>query len=1265
MPTQFIKKSIIVFLIGLFLLPNISFALNPEELIKKEDLIELKGSKSVDILESIKQKLYDDWEELPSPEEQTILITIRKSITAKTLKHIFVDMGGDLIKSTLDLSYFLLSLDPSFALKKIEKFTVNKAKEYALDWFLQNEIKISKGNFNYGYKALDGSGYVIGKIPYIIVYSPINKNRGEVVIGIYSAKTIKTPQITLNHQWEGGVYELPPYKVIIKGEVRENKGRYIWLKGPEIDIIFDEPVPSFEFREETFASKVESSLKNLKSYSNKISEKINNFVNIIKEGIKEAKSFISQFSFLKASISSNVSQLDYANILLDYNQQEIKQKIVLTELAIEKEKSSNVKQLDIIEMLDDIAEKIDILNQEIKSLVSTTNSFIAKTVVNELGSLDEEQEHQEQESEDFVIKEESNMPDEDDLITVISVASSESVNTSIHRRSGISYCSISSVGSPSQSSIIFNEIAWMGTGASSNDEWIELYNRSGQDIDLEGWQVIDHANQIQISFEIGNNIEGKGFYLLERTDETTIEHIKADFIYTGTLSNNNESIYLFNANCNLEDLAQANPDWPAGDKGEKRTMERDANLSWYSYSGDKENNIYGTPRSQNSEPVISVEEPEAEEVIENDPPIAEDDKIEEEDLPSSEEPDSLDGEEDDQDLVGSVIFNEIAWMGTEVSSSDEWIELYNTTEEQIDLVNWQFIFTSPSGTSKITTFKVIETTTPIINGLSYFLMERTNDETIKDIKADYIYTGALNNDGGILELKDNNGNLIDKIDFSSGWEGGYNNPKVSMERDSDDSWKSNNLIIKNGTDANNNNMYATPRSQNSVSQESLIINSLPFAIFDEITFKTQTGKYVIRNNIDIPENKILTIDPGVVLNFYDQYSQLTINGTLKALGTENDKIEFRSNNANPIPGSWGGLYFKETSRDSELKNIILKNAGGNPNLARTGIYIKDTLVDISDSIIEGNIYAGIHIIDSNSVIDNVTFIDNIAHCVSCANQFGGSGILINGGSPVISNSLFDNNRYGAYITSNAKPLFKDNTFQNNETVIFLTDSSIDAENSSLLNNDLSGILVIGNIMEDAVWQSDMPYIIRGGLNVASNLEISAGSILQFYDKTSRLIISGTLNAQGKNNEEILFTALAANPIPGSWGKIEFSSTSKNSILDNVIVEYGGGLFNWGAIELNKSSVTINNSLIRFNKKSGVLINSATGVFNGVKFLDNKYGLFIIENGSAEVSNSSFNNHSTGIYIENGTIDLDNIIFGEGDEANNCNIYQNGCLNPTP
>ena len=179
-------------------------------------------------------------------------------------------IGKDTIEITLKLSYLLLTKDYSIIISEIEKMTVNEAKEYAMEWFLQNEIKVGKGNLKFSYPAYVG-GWEQGVFPYIIVYRPLDLKSGEVIIEIYSSKTIKTPISSPRFQWEGGIDELPPFIVRIEGRV-EKFGwvSYRWTEGTEINIIFDEPVPDFEFKEPTIWDKFKSFVDKLEVISNNV-----------------------------------------------------------------------------------------------------------------------------------------------------------------------------------------------------------------------------------------------------------------------------------------------------------------------------------------------------------------------------------------------------------------------------------------------------------------------------------------------------------------------------------------------------------------------------------------------------------------------------------------------------------------------------------------------------------------------------------------------------------------------------------------------------------------------------------------------------------------------------------------------------------------------------------------------------------------------------------------------------------------------------------
>ncbi|MDO8669724.1 MAG: lamin tail domain-containing protein [Candidatus Buchananbacteria bacterium] len=120
-----------------------------------------------------------------------------------------------------------------------------------------------------------------------------------------------------------------------------------------------------------------------------------------------------------------------------------------------------------------------------------------------------------------------------------------------------------------------------------------------------------------------------------------------------------------------------------------------------------------------------------------------------------------------------VVINEVAWMGTVESANSEWLELYNNSDLDIDLSGWTL--NAQDGTPSISL-------SGTISAGGYFLLERTSDDSLPQITADQIYTGALGNSGEVLELKDADGNLIDLLDASAGWFSGDNDNKKTMER---------------------------------------------------------------------------------------------------------------------------------------------------------------------------------------------------------------------------------------------------------------------------------------------------------------------------------------------------------------------------------------------------------------------------------------------------------------------------------------------------
>ncbi len=171
-----------------------------------------------------------------------------------------------------------------------------------------------------------------------------------------------------------------------------------------------------------------------------------------------------------------------------------------------------------------------------------------------------------------------------------------------------------------------------------------------------------------------------------------------------------------------------------------------------------------------------------------------------------------------------IVINELMWTGSLVSSADEWIELKNITDSDIDLTGW-----------KLTRLKdgqeidMIEISSGSIESGGYFLISNssadhsfTKGESILNIEPDLIDSAvSLTNNNLQIKLYNQNGNLIDTAGNGEKPLAGNNDKKYSMER---------NDLVVDGTLASswhtatqrinfdsNREEKGTPRSTNSPS----------------------------------------------------------------------------------------------------------------------------------------------------------------------------------------------------------------------------------------------------------------------------------------------------------------------------------------------------------------------------------------------------------------------------------------------------------------
>ncbi len=374
---------------------------------------------------------------------------------------------------------------------------------------------------------------------------------------------------------------------------------------------------------------------------------------------------------------------------------------------------------------------------------------------------------------------------------------------------------------------IINEIAWAGTEASFDDEWIELYSPGGGNFNLTGWRLV--ADDGSPDIVLSGFTSDDGYFLLERAREenvvTGIAKIDGGIsnqIYLGLLEDTGEILRLRAPDGTIMDTANGNGGaWSHGRSSPASSMERmstsaDADDNWVTNIGTHANgnsngqdaagnDIYGSPGQANWGYGVTYTPTNTATSTATNTPTA----------TQTFTPTSTNTATVTATAPASltILINEIGWSGTAASSSDEWIELYNASNFVIDFdAGWKLI--STDGGIDITL------TGTIADG-DYYLLERTDDNTISDISADLIYSGSLSNDGEYLKLLAPDGSVVDTANNDGGsWSAGSASPNYgSMERngttaDKTSAWFTNTGAVRNGLDAEGNAINGTPKESN-------------------------------------------------------------------------------------------------------------------------------------------------------------------------------------------------------------------------------------------------------------------------------------------------------------------------------------------------------------------------------------------------------------------------------------------------------------------
>jgi RHS repeat-associated protein len=392
---------------------------------------------------------------------------------------------------------------------------------------------------------------------------------------------------------------------------------------------------------------------------------------------------------------------------------------------------------------------------------------------------------------------------------------------------------------------------------------------------------------------------------------------------------------------------------------------------------------------------------------------------------------------------------------------------------------------------------------------------------------------------------------------------------------------------------------------------------LPETISENMTLTPAGSPYT--GSPTIESGVTVTIEPGVKLTL----GPLTVKGTLLAEGTAESPVAFTSAKEEK-GGEWRGILFEPGSGASVLNHTEIKYAG-NGLLEYGAVEVNASSPTIKNSVVRKSASYGIRMSHGGSPeIANNSLYNNGASAISYTSNTGDSGDIN------IHGNYVEGGGYGILVNVFNEAKVTGTTLSGNTVIgtegdgLKYNGSKIpgDITENTLKENLRNYIVISGTVASSTTWND-------GGskVKVENEVIVASGVTLKItrgvYMVSPNFVVKGTLLAEGTAEDPIIFTGPNQEKA-GEWKSVLFEPGSGASVLNHVEVKYGGSsVAGVGAVEVNASSPTIENSTIR---RSG------------------SYGIRMSHGGSPEVANNSlYNNGDAAISYTSTT--------GESGEVN--------------
>jgi hypothetical protein len=155
----------------------------------------------------------------------------------------------------------------------------------------------------------------------------------------------------------------------------------------------------------------------------------------------------------------------------------------------------------------------------------------------------------------------------------------------------------------------------------------------------------------------------------------------------------------------------------------------------------------------------------------------------------------------------------------------------------------------------------------------------------------------------------------------------------------------------------------------------------------------------------------------------------------------------------------------------------------------------------------------------------------------------------------------------------------------------------------------------GELTADEFWSKNIlvesDVVIPKGIS----LTIDSGTKVKF-SKNSRLIVNGTLYAEGKPNQSITLTSNEIDPKPGDWGGVIFSEDSLNSKLEYCVFQFHTQIL------CSSDSLRLNKCIIAEGSVAGIVFEIASPVIEDNMITQNATGIICDKSASPNISHNA-------------------------------------------